>query len=78
MFPFLSLGKEVKAEPERAFIVDIGGGMGQCLLLIQKDTSNGFGTCSKMVLQDRPQVLVTIPQELVPGIHKMAYDFYTE
>jgi hypothetical protein len=78
MFPFLSLEKEVKAGPERAFIVDIGGGMGQSLLLIQKDTSNGFGTCSKMVLQDRPQVLDTIPQELVPGIDKMAYDFYTE
>jgi len=33
-------------------------------------TSNGFGASSKMILQDRPAVLDTIPQELVPGIEK--------
>lgn len=78
MFPFSSLKEEVIAEPERAFVVDIGGGRGQCLLMIQQETSNGFGASSKMILQDRPAVLDTIPQELVPGIEKMGYDFYTE
>ncbi|KAH7391456.1 O-methyltransferase [Cadophora sp. MPI-SDFR-AT-0126] len=78
MFPFLSLKEEVEAEPERAFVVDIGGGRGQSLLLIQKETSALFGASSKMVLQDRPQVLDTIPQELLPNIEKMPYDFYTE
>lgn len=79
MFPFTSLKEEVEAEPERAFVVDIGGGRGQSLLLIQKETgSNGFGAGSKMILQDRPQVLDTIPRELLPGIEKMSYDFYTE
>jgi hypothetical protein len=78
MFPFSSLEKEVKSEPDRAFVVDIGGGRGQSLLLIRKETSNGFGTSSKMILQDRPHVLDTIPQELLPGIEKMPYDFYTE
>jgi hypothetical protein len=78
MFPFSSLKQEVEAEPERAFVVDIGGGRGQSLLLIQQETSNGFGTNSKMILQDRPHVLDTIPQDLVPGIEKMPYDFYTE
>jgi hypothetical protein len=78
MFPFSSLENEVKSEPDRAFVVDIGGGRGQSLLLIRKETSNGFGTNSKMILQDRPHVLDTIPQELLPGIEKMPYDFYTE
>jgi hypothetical protein len=77
MFPFISLKEQVEAEPERAFVVDIGGGRGQSLLLIQKETSNGFGTSTKMILQDRPAVLDTIPQEMVPGIEKMPYDFYT-
>ena len=78
MFPFPSLRQEVEAEPERVFVVDIAGGRGQSLLLIQKETDNGFGTGAKMILQDRPHVLDTIPQELLPGIEKMPYDFYTE
>lgn len=78
MFPFTSLKEEVEAEPDRAFVVDIGGGRGQSLLLIQKETAALFGASSKMVLQDRPQVLDTIPQELLPNIEKMPYDFYTE
>jgi hypothetical protein len=78
MFPFTSLKEEVVAEPERAFVVDIGGGRGQALLSINEETSNAFGTGAKMILQDRPQVLDTIPQELLPGIEKMPYDFYTE
>ncbi|PVH83370.1 o-methyltransferas-like protein [Cadophora sp. DSE1049] len=77
MFPFMSLKEEIEAEPDRAFVVDIGGGRGQSLLLIQKETTL-FGASSKMVLQDRPQVLDTIPQELLPNIEKMPYDFYTE
>jgi hypothetical protein len=77
MFPFTSLKHQVEAEPERAFIVDIGGGRGQSLLLIQKETSNGFGTGAKMILQDRPVVLDSIPEEMVPGIEKMPYDYYT-
>jgi hypothetical protein len=77
MFPFTSLKQQVEAEPERAFVVDIGGGRGQSLLLIQKETSNGFGTGTKMILQDRPVVLDTIPQEMIPGIEKMPYDYYT-
>lgn len=78
LFPFWSLQQEVTAEPDRAFVVDIGGGRGQALLLIHKETSNVFGTNSKMILQDKPHVLDTIPQELLPGIEKMPYDFYTE
>ena len=78
MFPFTSLREEVEAEPDRPFVVDIGGGRGQSLLLIQKETEHGFNTGAKMILQDRAQVLDTIPQEMVPGVEKMPYDFYTE
>ncbi|RDL38845.1 O-methyltransferase [Venustampulla echinocandica] len=78
MFPFSSFKAEVEAEPQRAFVVDIGGGRGQSLLGIRKETSNAFGTGSKMILQDKPHVLDTISQDLIPGIEKMAYDFYTE
>jgi hypothetical protein len=78
MFPFSSLKEDVAAEPERAFVVDIGGGRGQSLLLINQETQSAFGTGAKMILQDRPQVLDTIPQELLSGIEKMPYDFYTE
>ena len=78
MFPFKSMKDEVVAEPERAFVVDIGGGRGQALLSINQETSNAFGTGAKMLLQDRPPVLDSIPQNLLPGIEKMPYDFYTE
>lgn len=78
MFPFSSLRDNVIAEPERTFVVDIAGGRGQSLVLIQQETFNAFGTSSRMILQDRPAVLDTIPQELVPGIEKMGYEFYTE
>ncbi|KAK6585252.1 hypothetical protein PZA11_001979 [Diplocarpon coronariae] len=78
MFPFASLQEQVEAEPDRAFVVDIGGGRGQSLLLIQKETGLNFGTESRMVLQDRAPVLESIPQEALPGIEKMPYDFCTE
>ncbi|KAF4625303.1 hypothetical protein G7Y89_g12866 [Cudoniella acicularis] len=77
MFPFSSLRAEVEAEPDRAFIVDIGGGRGQSLLQIQQELGT-FTTTPKLILQDRPQVLDTVPQNLLPGIQKMPYDFYTE
>jgi len=75
MFPFDSLKDEVEAEPERSFIVDIGGGRGQALLAIQGQAPAGFG--AKMILQDRPDVLDSLTEEDVPGIEKMAYDFFT-
>ncbi len=75
MFPFLSLQKEVEADNKRAFVVDVGGGRGQSLLAIQKETSGGFG--AKMILQDLPHVLDTISPEDIPGVEKMAYDFHT-
>lgn len=45
------------------------------LQVIQKETLDGFG--AKMILQDRPQVLDSIPTEELPGIEKIVYDFMT-
>lgn len=60
IFPFSSLKEEVKAEPERAFVIDIGGGKGQALLHnqllhIQKESEQSFGIRAKLILQERPE-----------------------
>ncbi|CAG8952449.1 hypothetical protein HYFRA_00001196, partial [Hymenoscyphus fraxineus] len=78
MFPFASLKEAVLAEPERAFMVDIGGGRGQALLAVNKETDGVWGCGAKMVLQDRKVVLDSISPEEAPGVVKMEYDFYTE
>ncbi|KAK5131067.1 hypothetical protein LTR08_001353 [Meristemomyces frigidus] len=75
MFPFSSLKTEVAAEPDRPFIVDVGGGLGEVLMSIQKEAPAGFG--SKMILQDRPDVIDAIPSESIPHVTKMAHDFFT-
>ncbi|KAL3422771.1 o-methyltransferase [Phlyctema vagabunda] len=74
MFPFTSLTEQVRQDPTRDFVVDIGGGRGQSLLLIRKETGD-LG--AKMILQDRPQVLDSISEAELPNVEKMAYDFYT-
>ena len=76
MFPFASLKDQVEAEPDRPFIVDIGGGKGQALKQVQQEVPNGFG--AKMILQDRPDVLESVPDKEIPGIEKMEHDFFTE
>ena len=78
MYNFTTLKDDVVAEPERALIVDIGGGRGQALIAIAKETENAWGTGAKMILQDRPPVLDSVPQDSIPGVEKMAYDFYDE
>lgn len=75
MYPFSSLKAQVEAEPDRAFIVDVGGSRGAVLMSIQEEAPAGFG--AQMVLQDRPGVLDDVPQEAIPNITKMAHDFFT-
>ncbi|KAF2273798.1 O-methyltransferase [Westerdykella ornata] len=77
IFPFSSLKKEVVANPEIPFVVDIGGGNGQALHYIRKATNNVFGTTSKLILQDRPSVLEQLTPEHKTGIEPMSYDFHT-
>ena len=78
IFPFSSLKKEVEAEQDRAFVVDIGGGRGQALLHIQNETEKVFETSAKLILQERPDVLEQIKPEEIVGIETMPYDFHTE
>lgn len=75
MFPFSSLQAEVEAERDRPFMVDIGGGRGHMLEIIHQDTEGGYG--AKMILQDRPEVIQTISPDEIPGIERMAHDFFT-
>ncbi|PQE27884.1 hypothetical protein CJF30_00009075 [Rutstroemia sp. NJR-2017a BBW] len=75
LFPFASMKEEVEAEPDRAFVVDIGGGQGQALVALQKEAPAGFG--AKLILQDRSDVLDKLPDERIPNIEKMVYDFHT-
>jgi len=73
MFPFASLRQE-EDKSDRPFIVDVGGGRGQSLVQIKHADPSIKG---RMILQDRPRVLDGIPDEELPGIEKMPYDFYT-
>ncbi len=75
MFPFESIKDEVQAEQDRPFIVDLGGGRGHMLEIIRKATEGGYG--ARMILQDTPEVLENIPADDIPGIERMAHDFYT-
>jgi hypothetical protein len=75
LFPFASMKEEVEAEKDRPFVVDIGGGQGQALIALQKEAPAGFG--AKLILQDRAVVLDKLPDERIPNIEKMVYDFHT-
>lgn len=72
MYPF---GTELANCPDletRALLVDIGGGRGQSLQQIKEAWPELKG---KLILQDRPVVLDSFPE--LPGIEKMAHDFFT-
>ena len=75
MFPFESLKEQVEKEPERAFVVDIGGGRGQALLAIQEDCPGGFG--GKLILQDLPIVIDSLKPEEIPNIEATVHDLFT-
>ncbi|KAK5662736.1 hypothetical protein OQA88_6143 [Cercophora sp. LCS_1] len=75
MFPWETLKEQVEKEPERPFVVDIGGGKGQALVKLQQEIPGAFG--GKLVLQDLPSVIDTLKEDEVPGIEKMVYDAFT-
>lgn len=74
MFPFSSLREEVEAEPERPFVVDVGGGRGNALVAIMGECGGSFG--AKMVLQDMEAVLNGKDPVSVDGVDVMAHNFY--
>lgn len=75
MFPFKSMKDQVEREPDRPFVVDIGGGRGQALLAIRTECGGSYG--NKLILQDLPTVIDTLKPEDIPGIEPMAYDIFT-
>ncbi|KAL3954482.1 hypothetical protein ACCO45_010045 [Purpureocillium lilacinum] len=77
MFPFREMGDKVRAEPERPFIVDIGGGRGQALLQIRTECDgDGFG--GRLVLQDLPLVIESLQPDDVPGVETTSHDIFTQ
>jgi len=74
LFPFETALKEGN-KPDRPLLVDIGGGNGQAVMEIRKGCPTLQGD---LVLQDRPDVIDSIKAEDLPGITKMAHDFFTE
>ncbi|KAF9634983.1 LasM [Lasiodiplodia theobromae] len=78
IFPWSSLKEEVQAEPDRAFIVDIGGGSGKVLHFAKAETGDVFGTSARLILQERPDALAQLDPAQQAGVEMMAYDFHTE
>ncbi|ORY18405.1 O-methyltransferase [Clohesyomyces aquaticus] len=74
MFPFHSMAKAVQAEPQRAFVVDVGGGRGNALSAIMKECNGSYG--AKMVLQDMEQVLEGSDPVRIPGVENVPCSFF--
>ena len=64
------------SDPERALVVDIGGGRGHDLMLFQKRFPDAPG---KLVLEDLPSVIDEAASDLnACGIQGVKYDFFKE
>lgn len=65
-----------RSNPERALLVDIGGGRGHDLMLFQQRFPDAPG---KLVLEDLPSVIDEAAAELGKcGIQGVKYDFFKE
>lgn len=74
MFPFEKILRN-GSNPKRPLMVDIGGGRGLALLEMRKGCPSLSGD---LILQDRPCVLEDISYDDLPGVTKMAHDFFQE
>lgn len=74
MYPF---DTELKTgnSADRPLMVDVGGGRGLSLLQVRNGCPDLKG---KMVLEDRPDVVDSIPEEELPNVEKIGHDFFTE
>jgi len=68
MFPFTDLREQVEKEPERPFVVDIGGGRGQVLLKLQQDVPGVLG--GKLILQDLSAVIDSLTPDDIPTLRR--------
>lgn len=74
IYPFENeLGHLVETD-DTVVLVDVGGGKGQASKMIRQGCP---GLKGRFILQDRPEVIADITEEL-PGIEKMAHDFFKE
>mgnify|MGYP002622787981 FL=1 len=77
MFPFREMKGQVELEPERPFVVDVGGGRGQVLKVIREEAGEIKG--GRYILQDLPIVIESLKgEDLGEGIEVIAYDFFAE
>lgn len=74
MFPFSELLAQGNSA-DRPLCVDIGGGRGLAMLELKSGCPELKG---EVILQDRAAVLDDIPEKELPGVTKMAHDFFTE
>jgi hypothetical protein len=74
MFPFQEL-LQTGNSTDRPLMVDIGGGRGLALLEIRKAYPSLQG---ELILQDQSYVVENIAPEDLPGVTKMAHDFFQE
>lgn len=74
IFPFSEL-LEHGNSADRTLCVDIGGGRGLAMLELKNACPELKG---EVILQDRSAVLDDIPEKELPGVTKMAHDFFTE
>lgn len=78
IYPFAALPQDLdRSDPERPFIVDVAGGRGQSLVAIRDEIeANGKVELGRWILQEKKAVVDSIPDDAVPGIEKMAIDFF--
>ena len=74
IFPFSEALKHGN-DASRPLLVDIGGGLGQAIQQFRAGCPELKG---HVVLQDRPEVISSIKEDELPGVTKMAHDFFTE
>jgi len=72
LFPFKSELEKSQTTDETVLLIDISGGKSLVSKLIRDLTKEVKG---KILLQDRPEVIGDITEELL-GVEKMGYDFF--
>lgn len=73
IFPFKVEISKMETTKDTILVVDVGGGLGHATKQIKALCGDVEG---RVILQDRPEVLEDITEEL-PGIEKMGHDFFT-
>lgn len=78
LYPLGELAKSIdRSDPERPFIIDVAGGRGQSLVVIKTELEGiNISNLGRWILQERSAVLDSIRDDELPGIEKMAIDYF--